>query len=186
MRPVFPAVLALASSLGGCSASANCDPSVEDCAAGDTAASFGGAVALLQFDHGCCSAGEDRCPGLGAWWVDVVTDGRPAGVSVSILETGLPAGQGWREEHAVPVLLSDTDGYWTDHYLELDVSRTTDCGTLRDCSERFNPGENTLFACSSDLAADGIQIRVEVVDGDGDRIGCAQDGATTGRDLPCP
>ena len=180
------AVLAAASALlGGCSTSADCDPDVEDCGLGDTAAGYDGAVALLQFDHGCCGPGEDRCPGLGAWWVDVVTDGAPAGVSVSLQETRPPVAQRWREEHAVPVVFSDADGYWTDHYLELEVSRTTECNTLKDCAERFTSGENTLFACSDDLQADGIQLRVELIGKDGSVLDCAQDGATTALDGDC-
>jgi hypothetical protein len=163
----------------GCSGTTDCDPAVEECDFGDTAATYEGDVKLLQFDHGCCGPGEDRCPGLGAWWVDVVTEGRPASVAFTVLEAGLPTNLRWSESHAVPAGFSDPDGYWTDHYLQVEVTRTTDCSSLKDCAERFSSGQNTLFPCSADIEADNIQVMVELFDADGAELACAQDGATS-------
>lgn len=169
----------LAVSLAGCTGSTTCDPAVEECDAGDTAAAYVGDVDLLQVDHGCCGPGEDRCPGIGAWWVDVVTEGAPPRVELTVLEAGLPSTLRWSETHEVPATLADPDGYWTDHYLEVEVARTSDCSTLRDCSDRYNAGVNTLFACAPELEAAGLQVLIQIYDADGEEIACEHDGLTS-------
>lgn len=175
--------LVVAPSLQGCSGSAACDPAVEQCGEGDTAARYDGSVTLLQYDHGCCGPGEDRCPGIGSWWVDVVTEGAPPEVRFTVLEAVLPSALRWSETHEVPAAFSDPDGYWSDHYLEVEVARTTDCSSLRACSERFSPGVNTLFACPDDLASGGLQVKVEILDDEGNELVCESVGAT-GPDAP--
>ena len=169
-------LLVLVSTAGGCAGTATCDPAVEECADADTAAVFGGDVQLLQVDHGCCEPGEDRCPGIGAWWVDVVTQGAPPAIAFTLLEAGLPSSLRWSETHTVPATAADPDGYWTDHYLQLDISRTSGCSTLRDCADRFRAGENTPFACTPDLDAAGLQIVVQVLDDDGAELDCEAAG----------
>ena len=176
-------LLAVVPSLPGCSGAAACDPAVEQCGTGDTATRYDGSVKLLQYDHGCCGPGEDRCPGIGAWWIDVVTEGAAPQVRFSVLEAALPSALRWSETHDVPVTFSDPDGYWTDHYLEVEVARTTDCSSLRACADRFSSGANTLFACPDDLAADGLQVKVEIFDGQGNELACESVGAT-GPDAP--
>ena len=176
---LLAATLAAPLALGGCTGTADCDPAVEECDLGDTAAAYEGDVSLLQFDHGCCGPGEDRCPGLGAWWVDVVTEGAPATVSFTVLEAGLPPNLRWSESHTVPATRWDADGYWTDHYLEVEITRTTDCSSLKECAARFSSGQNTLFPCSADLAADNIQVMVQLLDPAGSELACEDAGATS-------
>lgn len=180
MRSPLPAALAVLA-LGplGCTGNTDCDPAVEECDAGDTAADFDGDVELLQVDHGCCGPGEDRCSGLGEWWVDVVTEGRPAQVSFTLLEAGLPATLRWTETHDVPVLVEDPDGYWTNHALAVEVARTSDCTSLKDCEDRFSAGQTSLFACSPELAADGLQVKVQLLDAAGNELACEHDGLTS-------
>jgi hypothetical protein len=184
-HPLSPLLLALSATLAGCAGSVTCDPAVEECAVGDTAAAFDGDIELLQVDYGCCGPGEDRCPGVGAWWVDVVTEGAPSRVEFTLVEARVPALLGWSESHTVPVKSADPDGYWTDHYLEVEVTRTSDCASLRDCGERFSSGENTLFTCNSDLDAAGMQVLIEVFDATGLQVVCEDAGVTNANAPGC-
>ena len=184
-RPLSLLLLALAWPLAGCTGSTTCDPAVEECDDGDTAAAYEGDIDLLQVDYGCCGPGEDRCPGVGAWWVDVVTEGAPQRVDFTLLEAIRPSLLRWSESHTVPVTVADPDGYWTDHFLQVEVARTSDCTTLRDCGERFSTGENTLFACNADLEAAGMQVIIQVFDSTGLRIACEDAGVTSANAPGC-
>ena len=101
------------------------------------------------------------------WWLDVYTVGWSAGGTWSFRQTG--AANGWDEDHPVGEYDSDSDGWWTNLYIEL---------TDVDDPGQVVEGSTSLYECNNERINSLTQI-VAVEDGSGAEADCAAWGHDT-------
>lgn len=89
-----------------------------------------------------------------AFWYDVRTVGWTGDGSLEIIETGDTGESPHQEQHPLPSVSSDPDGWWDQLYVELEILQEPYCSRdIQDtnaCWQYQESGKNTLWTCDSD------------------------------------
>ncbi len=164
---------ALLGATPGCSAEEECDTGDGSCNASEEINTFTDEPSVHALTASCCQPNSGSyCSDGPLFWVDLFTIGQISAATVRVEKRHTE----WNEEHAIPVIDEDQEGFWQDRYLQLSVADTQGCTDLADCASLYVSGETTLFSCSG---VDELTWAIELYEPDDVSLGCLTWGLDT-------
>jgi hypothetical protein len=132
-----------------------------------TGETFVGVDLSLCSQPDASTALQTDCDGA-QWWLDVYTVGWAASVDWEFNQYGTSFD--WLESHPVPSHDSDSDGWWDNHYVDLDIVESV--GEVVE-------GQTSLFQCNAERKATLYGVLL-VYDADNTELDCVYWGVEGG------